>query len=526
MSWDYIVVGAGSAGCALAYELVNCGKNVLVIEAGGADRSPFIKIPAGELRAAEKYDWGYYAQPDSSRNGIRQRWLRGRVLGGSSSINGMIYVRGAADDFHRWSGACGGAGGWSPGEINSIFCELEKSDQMNEMRGRSGPLHVRTVRQPHAVTRAFVESGLSLGHRFNEDYNSRDQDGISFIQFSQRRGFRCSSADAFLRPLIGRSNLKLLLNSSVQRIDVVNGRAVGVTFRHRGKQRREMASGIILCAGAINSPKLLMLSGIGHAKELEHHGIGVVVDSPGVGDSLQDHPLIYLAYRMKVPTHNPTEGLLQKVSIAAQYLRSGEGPIANPFEAIAFLKSTKGQKSPDLQIFFSAVGVFRLLNGSFKTAPYPSITVAVANSYPISTGSVKLRSKNSLEPPIIEYELLGSQPDVDTLARGVQAVREIMRAEPISGLVEAEILPGGHVGDQASLNEFIRGSTSICYHSIGTCRMGAGPQAVVAPDLRVNGVKDLWIADASIIPSPISGNMNASCMMIGAKLGKHLSEIR
>jgi choline dehydrogenase len=287
-----------------------------------------------------------------------------------------------------------------------------------------------------------------------------------------------------------------------------------------------VARDIIVCAGAINSPKLLMLSGIGNAPELKRHGIVVALNLPSVGNNLQDHPLLYLAYRMKIPTYNLTEGLLQKLAIAANFMRSGEGPISNPFEAMAFLKSGATAPTPDLQLFFSAVGVFRLLDGSFKTAPFPGVTVAVANSYPISTGCVKLASDRPNDPPLIDYTLLGTQTDIDIMVRGFHAVRRIMGTEPIAALVEEEVIPGLEVNDSPTLMAFIRSSTSICYHSFGTCRMGVGSDAVVGPDLRVHGTENLWIADASIVPAPISGNMNASCMMIGVKLGKQLSARR
>ena len=526
MKWDYIVIGAGSAGCALASELVKSGQTVLVIEAGGSDRSLFIKIPAGELRAAAKYDWGYYSQPDLSRNGIRQRWLRGRVLGGSSSINGMIYVRGAVEDFDRWSARCGGAGGWSAQEIMPLFREIETSDQANLSRGQSGPLHVRTVKKPHAISQAFISSACAAGYPFNEDYNSGPQEGVSYIQFSQRRGLRCSSADAFLKPLLGRSNLKLLLNASVDKIEMSNGHAGAVVFQHEGQQRREMARDIILCAGAINSPKLLMLSGIGDAQELKRHNVGVALHLPGVGSNLQDHPLLYLAYRTKIPTYNPTEGFLQKIAMAANFLFSGEGPISNPFEATAFLKSSAAVPTPDLQLFFSPVGVFKMLDGSFNTAPFPGITVAVAHSYPISTGRVRLASHRPNDPPLIEYTLLENQADVDIIVQGFHTIRRIMSTDPIAALVEEQVVPGPEVNDLTTLTAFIRKTTSICFHSIGTCRMGEGADSVVSPELRVHGTDNLWIADASVIPAPISANMNASCMMIGLKLGKQLAARR
>ena len=522
MIWDYIIVGAGSAGCALAHQLVRSGRTVLVIEAGGPDRSVFIKIPAGELRAAEKHDWGYYAEPDPSRNSVRQQWIRGKVLGGSSSINGMIYVRGPAEDFDRWSAECGGAGGWSAREIMPIFRELESSDQSNSLRGHTGPLSVRTVKRPHAITRAFIESVRGTGYAFNEDYNSHSQEGVSFIQFSQRRGLRCSAADAFLKPLLGRKNLKLMLNASADAIEVRHGRAAGVLFRYEGRQCREAARDIIICAGAINTPKLLMLSGIGDAGDLKRHGIEPTLDLPGVGCNLKDHPQIYTAYRTTVPTYTPTKGLLRKLDIAAKFALYREGPISNPFEGMAFLRSSADRRKPNLQLFFSSIGYLRASDGSFELASYPAVMLCVANSYPVGSGRVLLASSRPNDPPLINYSLLENPADLDTMVQAIGTIRRIMNTEPIRRLVASEITPGAAIGSQSELEEFVRDNTTICYHSIGTCRMGTGVDAVVSPDLRVRGTENLWICDASVMPTPINGNMNAACMMVGMKLGKEL----
>jgi choline dehydrogenase len=522
MKWDYIIVGAGSAGCALAYELVKSGRTVLIIEAGGSDRSPVIKFPAGTLNVSRKFDWGYKAQPDPSRNGVEQRWARGRVVGGSSSINGMIYVRGAAQDFDRWSAQCGGQGKWSAAEVMPIYREFENSDQGNSLRGRSGPLYVRTVRRPHEISQAFVKSACAAGNTFNEDYNGYSQEGVSYIQFSQRRGLRWSAADAFLKPSLSRKNLRLLLNVSVDKIELANGRAVAVVFQHKGQQCREEARDIILCAGAINSPKLLMLSGIGDAEELKRHNVEVSHDLPAVGRNLKDHQFLILGYRSKIPTYNLTEGLSQKLAIAAEFLLKGEGPISNLFESIAFLNSCAPGTLPNLQVFFTAIGYLRMPDSTFKLAPYSGVTVGAANSYPVSSGRVRLASRNPSDPPVIEYSLLEDQADIDSMVRSIRVMRRIMSGEPIASLIDKEVMPGPEVESPSELESYVRDRTNICYHSIGTCRMGIGADAVVGPDLRVRGIENLWIADASIVPSPISANMNAPCIMIGMKLGKQL----
>lgn len=518
MIWDYIVIGAGSAGCALAHELVKSGKTVLVIEAGGWDRSPFIKVAAGQLRACAHHDWGYQSQPDPSRNGARENWIRGRVLGGSSSINGTLYVRGAAADFDRWN-----IRGWSADEVMPLFREIEASDQRGPLRGQAGRLHVRTVRQPHAITEAFVNSAYAAGYPFNPDYNGETQEGVAYAQLSQRRGWRCSAADAFLKPHLGKKNLKLMLNATVEKIDVENGRAVAVSFVHLGKKYKRAARDIILSAGAINSPKLLMLSGIGDRRELNRLNVDVVLDLPGVGRNLTEQPLVSMTYRSKVPTYNLTEGLFQKLGIAAKFLGCGEGPISNLFEGTAFLKSSDSEPIPDTQLIFVAFSHLKGSDGKFKLAPYPSVLILIIKSYPDSRGRICLASSDPKAAPLIECRLLEEQTDSNTLARGIGIVRKIMKENPIAGLLEEEIIPGADVQGSGGLQEFIRNNCGISFHPIGTCRMGTTADTVVGPDLRVHHIENLWVADASIMPQPISANMNAPCIMIGMKLGKQLA---
>jgi choline dehydrogenase len=522
MMWDYIVIGAGSAGCAVTDPLVNAGKSVLVLEAGGSDGSLLIKVPALVLQADVRFDWGYHAQPDPSRHNHCETWTRGKVLGGSSSINGTVYVRGAAEDFDRWSAHCHNRGGWSAREVMALFREMEKSDQTSPWRGRAGRVHVKTVRKAHPITAAFIESGCAAGYPFNPDYNGSSQEGMSYVQLTQRRGLRWSAADAFLKPLRRRQNLQLALNAMVERIEIKNGRATAVSYVQRGRQLRASARDIILCAGAINSPKVLLLSGVGDPEELRKHGIDVAVHSPGVGRNLKDHPFLRLMYRVKTPTYNLTEGIFQKLGIAINFLRNGEGPIANLWEGAAFVKSLPSLPSPDLQLLFVPMGFLKRPNGDWQLAPYPSVMAAAAYSYPASTGRVRLASTQVSDPPRIEYSMLSEQADVDALIRSVAVIRQIMRSGPLSKLIEDEFVPGQSVDDPATLEEFVRATSAICFHTLGTCRMGAGEDAVVGPDLRVKGTENLWIADASIMPDPISANINAACMMIGRKLGQQL----
>lgn len=516
-NWDYVVIGAGSSGCALTEELVKAGKSVLLLEAGGWGRSPFIRIPAGQVRAIRKYDWGYYTEPDISRNGVVEHWARGRVVGGSSSINGTMYTRGTASDYNGW-----GLPGWRWDDVLPVFQELEGSDQPSPHRGRAGALSIRTVRRPHELTKAFVRAAQTLGLPFNPDYNAESQEGIGFAQLSQRRGFRCSAADAFLRPVFHKPNLTVLVKALVTRIEFSRGRAVAVHFDKGGRSRRAATHNVVLCAGAINSPQVLMLSGIGPAEELVSKDVKVVRDLPGVGKNLQDQPIISPLYRTRIPSYNLTAGLVQKLKYAAEFLLHGESPIANIFEAAGFLRSTSELLSPDLQVIFSALGYGKKSDGDYFLETIPSVMAHVMLSYPESTGQVSLKSKDPRDPPRIEYSLLGVPGDVMKLIAGLKGIRRIMQAPPIGKLILSEVHPGENVQSDASLEEYVRKCASISFHPIGTCRMGLGPEAVVGPDLGVHGIDKLWIADASVIPKHPNANTNAVCIMVGRKLGKEL----
>jgi choline dehydrogenase len=523
MRWDYIIVGAGSAGCALAWQLAHQAREpkILVIEAGASDRSPYIRVPLGQIRAITRYDWGYRSEPDPSRRGTSEAWLRGKVLGGSSSINGMLYVKGAASDFDRWAELCGTSGGWSSAQVLPIFRELECSDRPG--RGRDGRMYVRTVRYPHSITDAFIQAAGTRGYLFNEDYNGQGQEGVGYAQLSQRGGLRCSAADAFLKPLVNQKKVTLLTNAVVERVEFANGHATGVVFTREGNKCRESARQIVLCAGTIGSPQILMLSGVGDPEELARHNIPVVLSLPGVGRNLAEHPLLRLMYRTTVPTYNVTAGMLQQLKFAAMYLWHRAGPLANPFEAIAFLRSSLMQPHPDIQLHFLPLGYLTHPDGSVELASVPSVTVLLNKSHPISRGRIRLASARATDAPLIECRLLEEDSDLDTLVQGVRVVRAIMEAKPIARWIEQEVSPGRGLDDPSALRDYIRRHTTIAAHPVGTCRMGKDVQAVVDPDLRVHGTQNLWVADASVMPDLISGNTNAVCMMIGAKLGKSLA---
>jgi len=523
--WDFVVVGAGSAGCSLAYQLARDGKNkVLILEAGGVDRSPYIRVPAGAVQAGSRFNWGYFCEPDPSRHGRRESWSRGKVLGGSSSINGTIYVRGAPSDFDAWAEAIGsgtGHPGWSYADVLPIYEQIERFDLPLESRGRCGPLNVRTVRDVHPLTSAFLDSAQTAGYSLNPDYNGRRQEGVALMQLTQRRGFRVSAADAFLSPIRKLRNVKVMVCSEVERLAFEGRRVKGVHYRQGGEVRLASARNVVLSAGAINTPKLLMLSGIGNARHLAELGIDVMVDAPEVGRNLMEHPLIRMVFRSSIESHNLTNGSLQKIALAAKFGLRGQGPIASVFEAIGFLKTSAEQKNPDIQLHFSPIGFVDRLTSPKPMLDFPSFTILVSKNHPVSTGNVELASKDPGVAPKIAANLLSDLADIETLSRGVRLVRKLVGQPPLSRMVQGEYIPAQAEG--AALDDYIRRNTAIAYHPVGTCRMGTDEYAVVSPDLRVVGVENLWVADASIMPRHISGNTAGACMMIGAKLGRELT---
>jgi choline dehydrogenase-like flavoprotein len=496
---------------------------VLILEAGAPDRHLAIKIPAGlgfSDSVTYRMDWGYRSAPDPSRNNRSDHWWRGRVVGGSSSINGMLYVRGSSRDFDRWAEL--GNVGWSARDVLPLYKSLESSDNDDGIRGKNGPIHLRTVRGAHAVTQAFLEAARRVGHAFNPDYNGLYQEGLGYAELTQRRGLRWSSADAFLKPALRKTNLTLVTQAQVLRLRVQGRNISGILYEHQGRLQEARAQRVILCAGSINTPQLLMLSGIGPGQELRQLGIPVVVDRPEVGNNLREHPLVRLTYRMNCATCNPTR-LSQKVRFLLQYLLAGQGPLATIFEATGFLKTQPHLASADVQLHFMPVGVANAGEEGPLVLPYPAVSILLNKSHPVSSGRIRLLDNNPKSAPIIECQLLSDSRDVTTLVDGIALVRRIMSTQPIAGMVQQEIKPGDRLGS-VSLEDYVRNHTELAFHPAGTCRMGVDENAVVTPELQVRGIDNLWIADASIMPDLISGNTNAACMMIGEKLGRALAE--
>lgn len=524
--FDDVIIGGGSAGCAAAYGLATrTSRNVLLIEAGKDTRTLHTRVPAFVREAVSRFDWGYVSEPDASRDGRRESWARGRILGGSSSVNGMMFVRGAPSDYDRWAGLQNP--GWSWQDVAPIFRTLESSDRPGEGRGHSGPLGVRTVSRPHPLTRAFLQAGVASGYPLNDDYNDGDQTGFGLAQLSQRRGLRCSSADAFIAKIRGRHNFTLWSECEVQRLVFDRGTATHALCTRAGNEVSVSADRFILSAGAVGTPKLLLLSGVGDREQLTGLDIPLTIHAPQVGKNLMEHPLVRLVFETSIGSRNPTGGLGQSLREVAEFVRHREGLLAGAFEAAAFVKSDERLIAPDLQYHFLPIGVQDPVTHAEAVLKVPSFTMYANLSHPKGRGRLQLTSNDPRVAPRLFPDLLGGgEGDITALVEAIKIARRIVQAPAMRELVKQELTPGPQIQSEASLREHVRRNTEIAYHIAGTCRMGSDAQAVVSPDLKLNGATNVWLADASIFPDMISGNTNAVCMMIGMKLALALAGAR
>ena len=528
MEADFIVVGAGSAGCALAYRLSGAGASVLVIEHGGTDAGPFIQMPAAlsyPMNMA-RYDWGYRTEPEPHLGGRTLVCPRGKVIGGSSSINGMVYVRGHAMDFDHWAES--GAEGWGFADVLPYFKRMESWHDGGhggdpDWRGADGPLHVTRGPRSNPLFHAFVEAGRQAGYPVTADYNGEQQEGFGPFEQTVWRGRRWSAANAYLRPALKRANCSLV-RALARRVVIEDGRAVGVEVTRRGRTeiihaRRE----VVLAASSINSPKLLMLSGIGPAAHLAEHGIAVIADRPGVGANLQDHLEVYVQYAASQPiTLYKHWNLVSKALIGAQWLftRTGLGA-SNNFESCGFIRSRAGIAYPDIQFHFLPIAV--RYDGR-AAAEGHGFQAHVGPMRSPSRGAVTLRSADPEDAPRILFNYMSTAQDWDEFRTCLRLTREIFEQEAMRPFVKHEIQPGAALQSDDELDGFIREHAESAYHPCGTCRIGRAddPRAVVDPQGRVIGVDALRVADSSIFPRITNGNLNAPSILVGEKIADHL----
>ena len=523
MVYDYIIVGAGSAGCVLANRLTACGKyRVLLVEAGGSDRSPVISMPSALSHAmrSKRFNWRYISEPEPCLNQRRLNCPRGKVLGGSSSINGMAFVRGHACDFDEWEQS--GAEGWSYQDCLPYFKRLEHwQGGANKYRGNSGPISVGCGNnmQLNPLYEAFINAGVEAGYPRTDDYNGYRQEGFGPMQMNVDKGVRASASQAYLRPALGRENLTLLKNTQVKRIIFNGKKAVGIEILSRKNTRFVyMKRELILSAGSIGSPHLLQLSGIGSAGTLGNAGIEILHELPGVGENLQDHLEVYFQYECKQPISlNGKLDLFNKFLISLEWLlfKTGLGS-TNHFEAGAFIRSKAGQKWPDIQFHFLPAAMS--YDGKIAINGH-GYQVHVGPNKPLSRGYVRARSADPLEQPEIRFNYLQHKEDVENWRRVIRLTREIMEQPALEQYRGREIQPGTQVQGDAEIDAWVRQNAESAYHPSCTCKMGSedDPMAVLDPQCRVRGLQSLRVVDSSIFTTITNGNLNVPTIMAAEK---------
>ncbi|GLU28804.1 choline dehydrogenase [Brucella sp. NBRC 12950] len=525
MEADFVIIGSGSAGSAMAYRLSEDGRHsVIVIEFGGPDIGPLIQMPAALSfpMNMETYDWGFSTEPEPHIGGRSLVTPRGKVVGGSSSINGMVYVRGHARDYDHWSES--GARGWSYADVLPYFKRMENSHGGQEgWRGTDGPLHVQRGRRDNPLFKAFVDAGQQAGFEVTDDYNGEKQEGFGPMEQTIHNGRRWSAANAYLKPALKRPNVKLV-KGLARKIVMEGKRAVGVEIEAGRtfstiRARRE----VIIAASSINSPKLLMLSGIGPAAQLKEHGIEVVADRPGVGQNLQDHLEVYIQQECTQPiTLYSKLNLFSKAKIGAEWLffKTGDGA-TNHFESAAFVRSKAGVEYPDIQYHFLPVAI--RYDGK-AAAESHGFQAHVGPMRSKSRGSVTLRSANPREKPVIKFNYMSHEDDWADFRHCVRLTREVFGQDAFAPYRGAEIQPGANVQSDDEIDNFIREHVESAFHPCGTCKMGSvdDPMAVVDPECRVIGVEGLRVADSSIFPRITNGNLNGPSIMSGEKASDHI----
>jgi choline dehydrogenase len=520
--FDYVIVGAGSAGCVLARRLTdNGGHRVLLLEAGPPTDKFWVRTPAGmaKLFFHKKFNWNYFTEPMPKLRDRRMYWPRGKGLGGSSSINGMIYIRGHRDDFDHWARL--GNAGWSYDALLPYFKRMEDNQRgADHYRGVGGPLCISEPVIRHPSSDDFVQSAVNLGIPYTDDLNGAHHDAVGFIQHNIRHGQRHSAYTAYVEPVRARPNLVIRTNCAVQRVVFDGRKAVGVEVLENGARHViKVTKEVILSAGALNSPQLLMLSGVGPADHLREHGIDVVADRPGVGRNLQDHFYIHCSFRSTPgSSYNREISGLRKYWEGLRYVTTRKGYLAlGSSQVAAFVKSRPEEPYADLQISFRPMTFTYHEAGKIAVDPAPAVAASVYRVRPAASGTVTLRSADPGESPVFTPNFLTEQNDINAMIQGIRQIRQIMKTEPIASRIMNETLPGPTVQSDAQLLDFMASHGNSAFHPAGTCKMGHDDLAVVDDRLRVHGVENLRVADASIMPRVTAGNTNAPSMMIGEK---------